>query len=411
MGPIQSLDDFFDMLRRRAWVVILFTLVGGVASLVYALSQQHIFRSIEVIQVTQPKIAGELARSTASGSAARRLQLIEQQIMARDSVLDLIDRYDLFANAQQLPRSELVTAVRKAVRIQGVAAASQGGRDDGAVSIVTISADMPTPRQAQLVAGHLADRVIELTRTSRIEQARETLAFFEAREATLRGEIVRVENELAAFRNANDVSMPGSIEFRRSEIATINQGLLEIARERIELEREADIVRETERKATAERKLERLDERLETLEAQRVLLADRKADLEGSLQNTPEVERREGVYQRELDQLREDLNRVIAQRTEAEVGFRLENRAQAEQLKILEPASLPDLPISGSRRKHAAAGLLASLLAGIFAAFLLDLRKPVIRSAAQMERELGFRPVVTVPVLEPKPRRKWRRRS
>ena len=45
-------------------------------------------------------------------------------------------------------------------------------------------------------------------------------------------------------------------------------------------------------------------------------------------------------------------------------------------------------------------GAVASVMAGFIVAFLLDLRHPVIRSASQMEREVGIPPVVSIPVLE-----------
>jgi hypothetical protein len=37
-------------------------------------------------------------------------------------------------------------------------------------------------------------------------------------------------------------------------------------------------------------------------------------------------------------------------------------------------------------------------------AFLLDLRHPVLRTSAQMTRETGLSPVVSIPVLEPRRR-------
>ncbi|WP_146345832.1 GumC family protein [Phaeobacter marinintestinus] len=407
MGSIFSLDDAIDMLRRRAVVIAMVIVLGSVLSVLFALGQQHMYRSIEVIQFSQPKIADELARSTAEGSSARRLQLIEQRLMARDSVLEIIDKYDLYSQYRGLTQAELVLRLRQSVRVQGTAAAPSGGFDDGAVSILTISADMPTALQAQQVAHEISQRTIELTNESRIEQARETLAFFEARADTLRAEIARVDDEFAAYRNANEVSMPGSIEFRRSEIATINQGLLDIARERIEIERAAQNVSETERKATAERKLADFNEQLATLEAQRVLLADRKAELEASVETAPEVERRVGAYERELEQLQAELDNLAERRTEAEVGYRLETQAQSGRLTVLEPATIPDYPITGSRKKLALMGGVASVGLALLIAFLLDLRRPVIRSAAQMQREIGFRPVVSVPFLDTRPKRKW----
>lgn len=83
MGPIYTFDDIIDMLRRRAGVIILITLLGCIASVYWALSTPHVYQSSEVIQIEQPKIANDLAPSTVEGSSARRLQLIEQQLMAR----------------------------------------------------------------------------------------------------------------------------------------------------------------------------------------------------------------------------------------------------------------------------------------------------------------------------------------
>lgn len=407
MGSIYSLDDAIDMLRRRASVILMVTVLGCVLSVIFALSQGHIYRSTEVIQFTQPKIADELARSTAEGSSARRLQLIEQRLMARDSVLEIIDKFGLYADMPALTPSELVLRVRQSVHIQGTAAARSGTYDDGAVSILTISADMPTAIQAQQVAHEISQRTIQLTNESRIEQARETLEFFQARADTIRAEIARVEDELAVYRLEHDVSLPGSVEFRRSEIATINEGLLDIARERIEVERSIQNISSTERQATADRLRAGYNEQLETLEAQRTLLAERKAELEASLETAPEVERRVGAYERELEQLRTDLENLSERRTEAEVGYRLEERSQADRLMVLEPATIPDYPITGSRKKLAMMGAVASFGFALMVAFLLDLRRPVLRNPAQMEREIGFRPVVSIPVLDTRPKRRW----
>ena len=53
-----------------------------------------------------------------------------------------------------------------------------------------------------------------------------------------------------------------------------------------------------------------------------------------------------------------------------------------------------------------AAGAIAGLLGGLFLAFLIDMLKPVIRTSAQMERELGLRPVIALPEIRRSARRK-----
>jgi uncharacterized protein involved in exopolysaccharide biosynthesis len=153
--------------------------------------------------------------------------------------------------------------------------------------------------------------------------------------------------------------------------------------------------------------LEEFEEQLATLTAQRDLLTRRKAEIEASLETSPEVERQLAAYDRRLQQLQSELETTRARRNEAEIGFRLETARQSERLTVLEPAALPDYPVTGGRKRTALLGGAASLLAALVIAFLLELRKPVLRSVAQMKRETGLMPVVTIPEMKP-PGGKWR---
>jgi len=404
MGPVHSLADFLDMIRRRAPLILAMIALGCVASVYYAMGQRHLYRASEVIQVVQPKVAGELARSTVEGSAARRLQSIEQRLMARDSLLEIIAQYGIYDDLTALKPSEKVALLRRAVRIDGEAAAGNGG--GGAVSILTITAELPDPVQAQKIAHEFARRTIELSQKNRLEQARETLAFFTAREDTLREQVTRLEDELAAFRKENDLALPGTLDFRREEIASINQELLSIARDRIRIERDAEQASKTERKATADRMLADFNAQLATLDAQAGLLKSRKDELERTIATSPQIERQLGAYERELEQLRVELDAAAARRTEAEVGYRLETQGQGERLTVIEPATVPDYPFTRSRKKLAIAGGLASVVLALTAAFLLELMNPVMRTAAHMERDLGIRPVVSVPRMTARSRRR-----
>jgi capsular polysaccharide biosynthesis protein len=74
---------------------------------------------------------------------------------------------------------------------------------------------------------------------------------------------------------------------------------------------------------------------------------------------------------------------------------------------VLESAALPEYPFTRSRKSLVILGAVASLIGGVITAFLIDLRHPVIRSAAQMEHVLGLRPVVSIPQMRPqKPRKR-----
>jgi len=397
MGPVQTFADFLDMVRRRAGLILLIAVLGCAVSVLVALERPHLYRSTEVIQVVQPKVAGELARSTIEGSAAQRLQSIEQRVMARDSVLEVVEIFGLYADFPAMTPAEKVDALRESASIKLTAAAGNG--HDGSVSILTVTAEMPTPGQASQIAHEFARRTIALSRESRLEKARETLAFFSAREETLREQVERVEDQMTAFRRANDLALPGTLNFRRDEIAGINQELLTIARERIRIERTAEQARQTQRQATADRILADTNAQIATLDAQSRLLEARKTELESSIETSPQTDRQINAFESQLERLRAELGVASARRTEAEVGYRLETQGQGEQLTVIEPAMAPDYPFTPSRKKMVLAGGFASLLAALATALALEVLNPVMRTAAHMERDLGIKPVVSVPRL------------
>ncbi|EBA15974.1 chain length determinant protein, putative [Roseobacter sp. SK209-2-6] len=388
------------MLRRRASVILLVAMIGSVFSVWGALQQQHMYHSAEVLQVVRPTIADDLAKSTVEGSSARRIQLIEQRLMARGTLLEIIDKFGLYTDLTQMTPTEKVVMLRESISITGVAAAREGFTDDGTISVVTITALLPSAEQARDVASEFGRRTIELSINTRIEQARETLGFFAEKESAVAAQVAELESEIAAFYAENDVAQPGTIEFRRNEIAAINESLLDIAREQIQVRRAADQVSANERPATARRMLAEYEEQLATLDAQRELLQQRKEELEAALQTTPEVQRQLGAYERRMETLQAEFSMISARRNEAEVGFRLETARQSERLTVLEPATLADYPATSARKKKAIIGGAASILIGLIIAFLLELRAPVLRTAAQMERETGLAPVASIPPLK-----------
>tara|TARA_R110002110_G_scaffold123078_4_gene299623 strand:+ start:666 stop:1973 length:1308 start_codon:yes stop_codon:yes gene_type:complete len=397
MGPIYSLADFIDMLRRRVGVISFILIVGCFLSVYWALSQPHLYESAEVIQIEQPKIADDLAPSTVEGSSARRLQLIQQQLMARGNLIQTIEKFDLYDNLTALRLSEKVDLLRRSVTITGVAAAREGFTDDGTIAVLTIIAQMDDAEKAQAVAHEFADRTRALSAAQRREQTLETLEFFAAQEDALIADIAALDEEIAVFRSENDLSIEGTLEFVRDEIASLNDALLQLDREIITTQLARSRIDPNARAATVQKEEAELDGALTSLTTQRRLLQDRRTELAASLETTPAVERALTKYQRRMNQLQGQLDVMSTRRNEAEVGYSLEAAARGERLITIEEAQVPDYPISMSRKKRAVMGAAASLMLGLAVAFLLELRRPVIRTARQMERETGLVPVVSIP--------------
>jgi uncharacterized protein involved in exopolysaccharide biosynthesis len=409
MGPIYTWQDFTDMTRRRLGVIAFVIIAGAIGSLYWALSHVHIYRSSEVIQVEQPTINDELARSTVEGSSARRLQLIQQQLMARASLQAIIDKFGIYENLTALRPSEKVQLLRQSVSINGVAAAREGFADDGTISVLTITAEMEQPQLARDVAHEFAEQTRALMTAQRRMQTEQTLAFFQSQEQVLVDNIAALEAELETYRRENDLTVEGGVEFRLAEVAQLNEAILGLDRDIITAQLARTQIDRSARAATVSRDEREMDAQLQTLTQQRSLLDQRRNTLRETIQGSPETQRALTDFDRRMEQLQTQLEEIASRRNQAQVGFNLEMDAQGERLTTIEAAQVPDYPITMSKKKRAIMGAAASTGLAFIIAFLLELRRPVIRSARQMKRETGILPVVVIPELASKYQSsKWR---
>lgn len=253
MGPIQTLDELIDMVRRRMRLMLIVTVLGCVFSVLFALSQKPMYQSTETIQIVRPASAGDPRRMADAAPLPVHLKVIEQRLMARRNMLEVIDAYNLFAEYPELKPGEMVNRLRRAVTFESVVAPSGGPAGQGTISVLSITATMPIAMQARQVAQELTRRMISLNNNARVQQA--------------------------------------------------------------------------------------------------------------------------------------------------------------AQVSVIDPAALPDVPVSDIRKPVAVLGSVLSVVLAFLVAFFQDLRNPVIRTGRQMQREIGFGPLVSIPVLDPTPLKvtRWRR--
>jgi polysaccharide chain length determinant protein (PEP-CTERM system associated) len=143
--------------------------------------------------------------------------------------------------------------------------------------------------------------------------------------------------------------------------------------------------------------LETIDFRIGQLEQENAINLSRAAELERSIEATPETERALTRLEGNLDVLRVQLRDATLKRAEAEAGERLEASQQAERFEVVEQAIPIDEPVEPRRRRIIAAGTALSGLIGAGLMVLLEFLKPAIRSVRDLENRLGLRPIVAIP--------------
>ncbi len=410
MGQIQSLDELISLLMRRRLLIAAIVLAGMAASVMLGLSQPKIYETGAVIQVESPVVTGPDA--SIGSQSARVLQAIEQRLTTRENLTAIIERHGLFSDAPGLSMDQKIAALRAAVRFQSVPSVSQPAYGAPAsVSALIIFTQFGDGDQAARVANDFAQSVLDLSAARQDARARETLTFFVEEEARVSAEIVALEAEMVAFKTANAGALPSSGESRRDEIAALETDMRALdqavlaARSAREALQAQDRLRETDR-----RQIEDLAAQISVYSSQKDALQQRRDALQSDAAQSPEVEQQLAAYDRRLTQLQSQLDVIAARRAEADTTLRLEEQQHSEHFTLLERALVPDYPMGGGGKKIAILGSIASAIFAVALAFTLDLLNPVVRSAAQMERQLGICPVMTIPDLHlpsPKRRRKY----
>jgi tyrosine-protein kinase Etk/Wzc len=400
MGHIQTLEDLISFLIRRKSLIIAITILGVALSVIVAKSRPKTYETAAVIQIQIPQVAeGQTAGATPEFGSAQLLQSIEQRLTTRENLMAVIERHGLFADAPALTPDQKVTALRAAVTFQPVdSVANQTFGQPTQVSAMLVWARLGDPALAARVANDFAQGILDMGAQGQADRARATFQFFTDEEKRVSAEVTAMEAAIADYKNTHADALPEMAASRRdervsveSDLRNLNQTLAALTAEQDALNAQATI------RATDRRRLQDIAGTLALTQAQKASLDDRRAVLDTAIAGMPEVERELRGLDRQLQQLQDQYTVVSRRLAEAETDQRLADNQQDQRFTLLERAVTPEFATSGGGRKLAALGAIASLALALVAAFIADMLRPVIRTEAQMIRELDLRPVISIP--------------
>lgn len=232
----QGLDLRFYMgvLRRRLLVMLLaFAALAGAAFAV-ALLLPPVFQSQARIIVESQQIPADLVRSTVTGLADERLQVIEQRITTRDVLLGLVERFNLFDDDRdRFTPTELVEEMRSRITIERFELGSVGrsSRPDALTIGFTVGFEDRSPQTAARVANELVTLILAEDVKSRTSRASETTRFLEREADRRRKELVDIEAQISAYKLANDSALPEKLPFLMTQLERAKNELATLERD------------------------------------------------------------------------------------------------------------------------------------------------------------------------------------
>lgn len=444
MGPIQSIQDLISLIKRRLPVILTVLAIGLLGALYLAVTSPRVYEAVSVIQIEAPAIAD--STNDAGLPAARRVQLIEQRLMVRANVLEMIQRHQLYIGLP-LSENEKIALFRGSTRIESVQATGRDPSSGASLVAIVITVQAETAQKAADLANDFADSIIGQDEANRETRVHETREFLMAEERRMERELDAHGRRMADYNTQNEDALPSAQEYIQQELtqladqeAALDREIMSLDRERLAIQaadgladgrpvsslaqqlRAAELELAQARRtfdpdhpeiARLEENIRRLsqggvsepsrivheqvqliDTQLQQLRQQQAQVTARQTEIERARARTPEVRREVEQMTREQMRLQDRYAETSRRLAEVEMLQSLQENNQVERFVVLERAVPPEYPALSGRKKSAVLGGFVAIVMAGGLAFLLDLRRPVLRSSSQFIAATGLRPVM-----------------
>ncbi|MCC5956530.1 MAG: hypothetical protein JJU07_10520 [Natronohydrobacter sp.] len=393
MGPIQSIQELRDFLRRRMALIVLALGAFLLLSILVALRTAPVFQAVAVLSTRVEAVADTAVGTGTSGNPARLMQLIEQRLTSRETMLRMADDYEMFVGRPAQERADLM---RSSITLISQAAVNVGFGSDGSLASMIIMARADTGPKSAAIANELAEMVVVETGAGRTARARQTLQFLQTEQTRLNTELLALQEESRVFMTQNYDVMSFNADVRRTELGQIVADIQEARRDITAAESElTTLVAQN----TSQRRQAQLRDLIAVRSAELDRLLAQQAEFEPFFRRVAQAERELAILTEREARLQDRLREISGQVAAAEAALRLEADSQSATFELVEEATIPEFPISRSKKRTVMMGAVAGVILGVIAAFAMEVMRPALRSARQVERELGMRPVLVLPEL------------
>jgi uncharacterized protein involved in exopolysaccharide biosynthesis len=443
---------FYEIFKRRFWffaVPFAVVLAGGI---VFAAVVPPVYLSEGKVLVESQQIPIDLVRPTVTTIALERIQVIEQRIKARENLLAIMEKFQLYRDRKQwLSTTDLLDLIKGKIQIRPLEFKSTGRANRVAIAF-TVGFEHERPDTAARVANELVTMILSEDVRARTSQATETTKFLTREVARLEGELRGIDAKLAEYKQRN-VEINNSVKKLEHEkraldsggtlsMANIDELNKQLAVLKWELLQKSSLFSEAhpniktlklqiaavEREITGGMKTEASPAALNKGKAAATKAADIAAnksgvaadqrsasdkasvDLRAAVAKAGELEMGLSTLERQQTAVQRDLEEAGRKLSSARLGESLERDQQAERFEILESPTVPQGSSKPNRLLVLALAFAAAGVAGVGSVFSVEMLDKSIRSRSELNRIVDSQLIVSIPHIETRAEARERKR-
>lgn len=230
------------------------------------------------------------------------------------------------------------------------------------------------------------DTAVAGTATQQLASARESLGRLELRLTPQHPDIVRAKRAIAELETKAAAEAASAANGGTPTTATSSMSQAELAK------------RESLRQMRAE--IESLNRQSAFKETEEARLRGLVSEYQHRVEAVPGIESAWVALSRDYETQQAAYKELLQKSEAAKVALNLERRQIGEQFRVLDPAKVPQRPVSPVRWQISGIGFAVGLLLGLGIAALLELRDATYRSEADVLDALALPVLASVPLVE-----------
>ncbi len=193
----RSARDFWRMLKRRKWLILLpvLTMTLSIGYVVYRLPS--VYESKTVLTVKPPTISEDVVKSMTNADLTQRIETINQEVLSRSSLEPMIAKYKLFELERNagVPTELIIERMRRNIEVD------LEKTDNEKLAAFRIAYRDRTPEAARNVTAELASKYVNAQVIDQQQIAKETGEFIDTQLAEKKQALDELEKKYdAQFR-------------------------------------------------------------------------------------------------------------------------------------------------------------------------------------------------------------------
>ena len=219
-----KLDDYVTILRRRMWYLIIPGVIFCTGALVLASYLPPRYTSETVVLVQEQRVPEDYVRSVVGGDLNERLATMQEQILSRTRLQQIIERLGLYKQEiGKMPMEDIIDRFRKTITVSAVRPMAETHANGLPGFTIDVTAEQAA--SAQRICTEITSLFLQQNIVLRAQRAEDTTQFISSQLADSKARLDEQDAKLAEFQRKYMGSLPDEAQTNFSWLSSLSAQL------------------------------------------------------------------------------------------------------------------------------------------------------------------------------------------